>query len=620
MQTTVERGRNLLVVDLSTRSVRFECLPDRDRARFSGGTALCAAILTKRLAAGVEPFSPENLIVMAPGTLTGAPVPGSDRLSLAAKSPQTGLIGESTLSGPSGEALRRAGFEAVVMSGKAQSPVYLLVDDNRVQLLDAGTMWGLEIPESIQILRDENSGRGYSFISIGPAGESLVRYASLADDTGRVAGRTGLGAVFGSKNLKAVVLRGTARTVVDDRDGLSSFIRDLADRFKRPEVAVYGWSGSVRSVANLIGKGALPQANFQDTDSGEQFRDLGDDLLQRSDNLRHGCIGCPVQCEHRFERPLLERKGRAVRLEYQTVYALGPLCGIDDLGIITEAAGLCDSYGMDTVSTGATIAWAMESVQRGVLKLDPATDPNLEFGDGVALVKCIELIAHREGVGALLADGSLRAAHAIGAGSDQWAMQVKGLEMPGYDPRRHRDLALGLAVSARGACHNRAGLGMDSEPAPWEREEPQTVASAVAQTVSREDRQTLLDALGVCKFFRSAFDDLELECSNIVKMVHGEGGSYGQLVHIGPRTAAVRRIFNVREGLTPDGDALPKRLHDSRGKATDVLPPEDLLRTYYEKRGWDEDGQVPTSTLVDLDMGDFVKLTVESSAIPVAQT
>ena len=303
-------------VDLSSRSIRSEPLPRRDQNRFLGGTALCAAILTKRLTPNIDPYSPDNLIVMAPGALTGAPVPGSDRLSLAAKSPQTGLIGESTLSGPSGEALRRAGISAVVISGKSAKPSWLLIDDERIELHDAVPLWGLSIPESIRSLRGEIPDRGFSFMSIGPAGENLVRYASVADQTGRVAGRTGLGAVFGSKNLKAIAVRGSSRTVVDDRESLVSYIRDLAERFKRPEVAVYGWSGSVRSLSNLIGKGALPQANFQATGAGEDYQELGDDLLQRSDKLRHGCVGCPVQCEHRFERPHVQRNGRPVRLEY----------------------------------------------------------------------------------------------------------------------------------------------------------------------------------------------------------------------------------------------------------------------------------------------------------------
>ena len=607
MRDSSNRQDRLLSVDLSSRSIRTEPLPYRDIDRFLGGTALCAAILTKRLTPGIDPYSSDNLVVMAPGALTGAPVPGSDRLSLAAKSPQTGLIGESTLSGPSGEALSRAGYSAVLISGKSARPAWLLIDDERVELRDASSLWGLGIPESIELLRREVPDRGFSFMSIGPAGENLVRYASVADQTGRVAGRTGLGAVFGSKNLKAIAVRGSARTAVEDREGLASYIRDLAERFKRPEVAVYGWSGSVRSLANLIGKSALPQANFQSTDAGEDYRELGDDLLQRSDKLRHGCVGCPVQCEHRFERPHVQRNGRAVRLEYQTVYALGPLCNIDDLNVIAEAAGLCDDYGMDTVSTGATIAWAMESVQRGVLKLDPKTDPDLEFGDASALLKCIKLIAHRQGVGALVAEGSLKAAQAIGEGSEEWSMQVKGLEMPGYDPRRHQNLGLGLAVSARGACHNRAGLGMDTEPAPWDEQEPETVESAVEQTLAREDRQALLDALGVCKFFRAAFDDLESECADIVKMVRGDGGAYREIGRIGPRTAAARRVFNVREGLTPNDDALPARLRGPVDGEADELPPEALLDLYYAQRNWDDAGQVPASTLLNLSMQDFAE-------------
>ena len=575
--------------------------------RFIGGPSLAAAILTRELAPGIEPYSPDNLLVMAPGGLTATPVPGSDRLSLAARSPLTGFIGESTLSGPSGEALRRAGFTAVAIVGKAAQPSLLVIDDGRVELRPADHLWGLGILESLERLQAELSDRRFSFMVIGQAGENLVRYASISDQTGRVAGRTGLGAVMGAKNLKAIALRGTSRLPVHDRQALASYVRDLADRFKRPEVAVHGWSGSVRSVSTLTGSGALPVANFQRSGRDGGYKDLGDELLLQTDKLRHGCIGCPVQCEHRFERPRVKGRGRAVRLEYQTVYALGPLCGVDDLDAIVDAASLCDEFGMDSVSMGATIAWAMESRERGVLTLDPTTDPELEFGNPESVIECIRLTARRVGIGALLAEGSRRASDRTGAGSAAWAMHVKGLEMPGYDPRRQDGIGLGLALSARGACHNRAGLGMDPDPAPWEEEIAKTLESSTASAISREDTHTTLDALGICKFFRFAFDDIQSECGDIARMILGPDGHTPDLASIGGRTSTVRRLFNLREGLTPEDDQLPQRLRGASEGSNGTSNADAPRAEYYRQRGWTADGGVPAQTLVSAGMGDFVE-------------
>jgi aldehyde:ferredoxin oxidoreductase len=232
----------------------------------------------------------------------------------------------------------------------------------------------------------------------------------------------------------------------------------------------------------------MPTANFQQSSGDPVYQLLGDALLQKTDRLRHGCVGCPVACEHRFEPPTAHSGTRAVRLEYQSVYALGPLCGIHDLPVIIDAAALCDTLGMDTVSMGATIAWAMESFERGVLTIEQTGGLDLTFGNSAALIECIQLTARREGLGVLLAGGSLRAAQSLGGGSEVWTMQVKGLEMPGYDPRHHIGLGMGLAMSARGACHNRARLGLDVEPLPGDPDSPSNPDSSPAGGISREDR------------------------------------------------------------------------------------------------------------------------------------
>ena len=597
--------RRILHIDLSDESARVEELSPRDLDRFVGGPALAAALLYRFLPPGADPLGPANILVMAPGALTGAPVPGSDRLSLAARSPQTGFIGESTLSGPIGEALARAGFAAVAIDGAASSPSYLVVDGDSVTVRPAGHIWGLPIPEAIAAFADELPRRGFEFLAIGPAGENRVRFASIADRTGRVAGRTGLGAVMGSKNLKGIAIRGRGLVPLHDPDGLRLQIKDLAERLKRPEVAVYGWSGSIKGVSTLSRLGVLPAANFQQSTGDMTYQMLGDRLLQGTDKLRHGCVGCPVKCEHRFEKPRARSGSRAVRLEYQSVYALGPLCGIDDLSAIVAAAALCDTLGIDTVSMGATIAWAMESFERGILTIEQTGGLELTFGNAAALTKCIEQTARRDGLGALLAEGSLRAARSLGGGSEAWTMQVKGLEMPGYDPRRHRGLGMGLAMSARGACHNRAGLGLDIEPLPGDPAAPPDSESGPAGGISREDRQSLLDALGICKFFRFAFDDLPRETAALLAAVSGPGGAAGEFPQLPPRVALTRRLFNLREGLAPADDSLPARLLNGAGNGSNGSDFDRRRTAYYRQRGWTEAGHVPLSTLAALGMEDF---------------
>ena len=601
---TTATARRLLRVDLTDGSTRIEPISRRDLDRFVGGPALAAAILYQLLPPGADPLGPANILVMAPGALTGAPVPGSDRLSLAARSPQTGFIGESTISGPIGEALARAGFAALVITGAASSPVYLRLDDDSITVRDARHIWGLPIPEAIASFAEETPGRGFESMAIGPAGENLIRFAGIADRTGRVAGRTGLGAVMGSKNLKGIVIRGDRRLPLHDPDGLRSRIKVLAERLKRPEVAVYGWSGSVKSLSTLAHLGSLPTANFQQTTGDPVYRLLGDSLLQETDQLRHGCVGCPVACEHRFEPPAASSGPPAVRLEYQSVYALGPLCRIHDLPVIIDAAALCDTLGMDTVSMGATIAWAMESFERGVLTIEQTGGLDLTFGNSAALIECVQLTARREGLGALLAGGSLRAAQSLGGGSAAWTMQIKGLEMPGYDPRHHTGLGMGLAMSARGACHNRAGLGLDNEPLPGDPDSPADRDSSPAGGISREDRQSLMDVLGICKFFRFAFDDLPHECAELLTAVGGPAGA--DEVHLLPaRLATTRRLFNLREGLAPENDSLPTRLLDPTANGSNASDFDEQRTAYYRHRGWTDSGQVPLSTLAALGLEDF---------------
>jgi aldehyde:ferredoxin oxidoreductase len=398
-----------------------------------------------------------------------------------------------------------------------------------------------------------------------------------------------------------------------DPAGLRLQMKDLADRLKRPEVAVYGWSGSIKGVSTLSRMGALPAANFQRSTGDMTYQVLGHRLLQGTDKLRHGCIGCPVKCEHRFERPHAHGGSRAVRLEYQSVYALGPLCGIDDLPAIVDSAALCDSPGIDTVSMGATIAWAMESFERGILTAEQTGGLELTFGNTAALTECIEQTARREGFGALLAGGSLRTARSLGGGSEAWTMQVKGLEMPGYDPRHHSGLGMGLAMSARGACHNRAGLGLDVDPLPGDPTAPADSESTPAGGISREDRQSLLDALGICKCFRCAFDDLPVETAALLTAVSGPGGAAAEFARLPARVPSPGDSFIYAKGWHPPMILWPARLLDQSGDGSNGSDFHKERTAYYRERGWTEAGEVPFSALAALGMEDFA---IEARAHP----
>ena len=378
---------------------------------------------------------------------------------------------------------------------------------------------------------------------------------------------------MGAKNLKAIVVRSTGGHARIDAMVSIAFTR----RLRRPEIAVYGWKGTVRHLDALDRLGRLPGLNFGPSPAAGRYAGLGLDLLAARP-ARSTCGACPLACEKRA------RVGDAdtlpVRLEYQTVAALGPVCGVSDIGAIAAAAQLCDRLGLDTISAGVTIAWAMESRKRGVLGRAFAAHVPAP-GDSAGILQFLQLIARRQGIGDLLADGSKRAARRIGSG-EQWAMQVKGLEMPGYDPRFDPSLALGLAVAARGACHNRIGYsGATGSLGP----SGDDIAGVVARLIEREDRQAVVDALGICKFMTPAFDDLYGEGAGFLCRANGWDIGRAELAALGGRLARTRRQFNLGAGLTIEEDSLPSRLLPW-GPGTGEQRFRRVIAEYYRQRGW----------------------------------
>ena len=572
-------GRQLRV-DLTGRCAEVQPIDPRVLRQFVGGVGLATYLLNALCPPGADPLGPANPLIFAASPFIGTGITTAAKLAVATRSPQTGMIGDSLSSSYLAISLKRTGHDALVLLGRADEPTLLVVDDDRVRFEPADDLLGLDPAATAASVR-ARLGADYRVAAIGRAGERGVRYASIVND-GRLAGRTGGGAVMGAKNLKAIAVRGSHATSVADPAGLAAAARDLAARSLGPATAKYREVGTAANVAFFDRVGILPTRNF----SSGRFEGAeaigGETLLLEHGADKHACAACTVGCEHHYQTRD-DKPSKKVRLEYETLFALGSLCGVDDPNVVLRAAARCDELGMDAISTGATVAWAMECRQRDV---GTGFDDELPaFGDGEALLRTIERIGTREGVGALLAEGSRRAAELVGGGSGDWAMHVKGLEMPGYDPRQLPTFALGLAVAARGACHNRTtayevDLSDQLEPdaTPLER------ARAAAAS---EDRAALMDSLTICKFLRGCFADFEAETAALYEMVTGLETSADDLRAAGARIVAEKKLFNQRQGWTRADDTLPPRLR------ADVPDLDAMIEAYYQLRGWNPDGTVP---------------------------
>jgi len=398
--------------------------------------------------------------------------------------------------------------------------------------------------------------------------------------------------VMGSKNLKAIAVSGDRATSVADPREVGAIAESLRRRSLGAVTAKYRLVGTVANLAVFNRLGTLPTRNFQQATFEEADALTGESLTETSFSRRHGCASCSIRCERLFT----SRAGEEQRLEYETLFALGPLCGISDPEVVLAAAGLCDRYGLDAISTGGTLAWAIESVEKGLLPEAEAL--GLRFGHGDAVLATIRAIANREGVGALLAEGSKRAAIETGRDSSYWAMQVKGLELPGYDPRSLKTMALGLAVSPRGACHNRSGAYEADFSGEVDRFRGD--ASRGALVAASEDFAAVMDSLIVCKFLRKCFTDFYADAAEMLTGVTGWDYTGAELRRVGERIHTLKKLFNIRERWQPEDDWLPERLLSEAlptGVAAGVGLSRDELRemvgSYYEARQWDKRGFVP---------------------------
>ncbi len=596
-----------LVVDLTARRAEWQPLPEDVLRRFIGGSGLGAYLLYEHCPPGVDPMAPENPLIFVTSPLVGSRLTTSSKFAVLTKSPLTGFIGDSLSSSFLATELKKSGCDALVITGRCDSPALLSIDDGAVEFLDAADLAGLTTSQTEQAVK-QRLGHRRKVACIGPAGENLVRFASISNDGGRQAGRTGPGAVMGSKNLKAVAVRGTQSVPAFDPDRLNEIGADLTRRSLGPATEKYRTLGTLANVSVFNRLGTLPTRNFRE--STFELADLVDgEALHESHHVKNAhCANCTIGCEQ-IVRTTDNGPSAKGRLEYESSFALGPLVGVGDPNAIIRASQLCDELGMDTISAGATVAWAMECSERGLLP----DAPELRFGSDDALASTLASIARRDGIGDLLADGSRAAAQQVGGGSQDWAMHVKGLEMPGYEPRSLKTMALGLAVSTRGACHNRSSAYEADFSASVDRLEAGRERGRI--TMDGEDFGAVLDSLIWCKFLRKAFDDLYQESAEIYELVTGWQMDADELKLAGERINNMKKAFNIREGWTRDDDTLPTRVLDeplTDGLASGVgLTQDDLdmmIAAYYDARGWTPDGQIPEDKLRELGLADVVAL------------
>ena len=581
----------LLHIDLTAQAYDWRDIEEARLQAFLGGIGLGTSLLYDFTPPDVEPFSPANPLIFTSAPLVGTGLTTTAKYAVVTKSPLTGFIADSLSSSFFALELKRTGLDAIIVTGRATQPTYLWITDNTVEFRDARHVWGKSPQETEAAIRDALQDSEIRIAAIGQAGENRVRFATLSNE-GRHAGRGGIGAVFGSKNLKAVALRGHHPTAVADKDGVEKIARALRERSVGPETAKYREIGTVANLSVFNRLGSLPTRNFQYATFSHAEALSGETLVANSFSRVHGCASCTIRCERLFR----SLSGDEQRLEYETLFALGPLCGIEQPEDVLQAARLCDQYGLDTISTGGTLAWAMECAERGLLP--EARDAGLTFGNADVVLTTIANIAKRKGLGELLAEGSRRAAAQIGTAAEFFAIQVKGMELPGYEPRSLKTMALGLAVSPRGACHNRSGAYEADFSGQVDR--LQADAGRGALVVASEDFAAVLDSLIVCKFLRKCFDDFYSESAILLSHVTGWQLSSTDLKRVGERINTLKKLFNMRAGWQPGDDWLPPRLLNeplSSGVAQGIrLTPDELrimIQGYYAARGWDKDGFVP---------------------------
>ena len=607
----------ILRVDLTTQSTRVDTFDEAFYRLYPGGKALAAYILLRELPRGTEPLDPANILILANGVLTGAPFSTATRFTAAARSPLTRAYGESEAGGFWGPELKMAGWEALVITGRAAQPVYLWIHDDRVEIRDARHLWGRE-PEAVQTtIREELADKLIRVLQIGSGGENLVRFAAMTNELRHFNGRSGIGAVMGSKHLRAIAVRGTTRYANFARDPkpIAALGTTLAKRVKEhPQSWDLQDKGTPGLVEGLNAAGILPTRNFHqgafEHVDNVKWAVYEKELL----TARRSCYACAVRCKREVKvNDRYQVSDAYGGPEYETLDGFGPNCGIDDLQAIAKANELCNRFLLDSISASSTVAFAMECFEHSLIGLKETGGMDLRFGNVAAMLKTIELIAQRQGIGDLLAEGTRRAAELIGGDARCFAMQVKGQELAMHDPRGKVGVGIGYAINEAGADHltsahdpmianpdsvgfkGAAPLGITAVPAR------ELSARKVRNYYIMENWTSAEKVTGMCFFGPTPRSFIQVdELVSALRAATGWDIDAQEIMRIGERATNLARAFNVREGFTRQDDVLPERLHQPlengalAGAAIPKAEFENALTQVYQLKGWDPQTTAPT--------------------------
>jgi aldehyde:ferredoxin oxidoreductase len=597
----------MLRINLSNKTWKEEPLPEEMARDFIGGAGFGIKLLFDEVKAGTDPLGPDNILVFAPGPFTGAGIPCASRMAVTGKSPLTGAVGMALSGGEFPSEIKFAGWDAIIMEGKADKPTYITISEEGMRFREASRCWGTATFDCQQIIKNELLDQNVRVCCIGPAGEHLSKMACIINER-RAVGRKGLGAVMGSKNLKAIAIRGSEPVVIASKGKYKIARSALLKAFKEspvlyPEFSHHG----TPIVTDLTGAmGVLPAKNWTATGEFVPIEGIGRDAQASRKVGREHCHDCPVGCSQLRVAKTGPYAGILTEgPDFETVYAFGSGVGISEVDPIIAADRLADELGLDTISAGVTIAFAMELFEKGILTLEDTDGIDLSFGNDEAMMKVLRKMAFRDGLGDLLADGSLAAARRIGKGAEKYAMQVKGLELPGYDVRALKAHGLGFATSYTGADHCRGYAFQEvfGVPIPWEVDRFAIEDKGKLTIWNQDVRTSTLDCPPMCAFLLDMAVPATA-CQNtatLMEAVTGLAFTPEEVLKVGERVNNLAKAFNVREGFTRADDTLPERLMTEPLKAGaskgHMISREDLdtmLDEYYSLRGWDVKTGIPS--------------------------
>lgn len=603
--------KRILRVNLSDKSVKVEETPEVLYKMFIGGDGLAGKIIYDEVNANIKPFDPENRIIFAVGPFQGTGIPGEAKFCISSKSPLTNTYGNSMGGANFGPSFKKTGFDALIVQGRAPSPVYLWIHDDGVEIRDASHIWGLDTYETVNAIKKDLDERRASVAAIGPAGERLVAMACVAIDGHSFAGRCGMGAVMGSKNLKAIAAYGTKTPPLADPEEVSRLSRDLMKKLSELGRDLRE-NGTPSGLLIYHKYGDMPIKYWLGDVWEEGASKLGQPAYNEVLKPRSlPCLHCPVGC-HRYvkvdepEKYACEGPGP----EYETLAMIGAVNLVDDVKAIAKANDYCNRLGIDTISAGAAIGFSIECYERGLITKQDTGGLELKWGDGDLVIELVKQIGLREGFGALLAEGTLEAARKIGKGAERLVVHVRGLDFPAHDPRACWSLVPNYATGTRGACHMK-GVPEDIECNVFTLPElgypKQTIffdpSDKADLAMKLQDFTTLVNSLVICLFMPDGAGMTLTDILNCFNAITGLHWSIGQLMLVGERSFNLQRLINIRDGKGPEYDKMPERMFEpaKQGFRKDKVPPADaLIRDYYKLRGWDERGYPTKRKLTEL--------------------